>query len=137
MLAANEFQKAVYARLTASMGVPVYDHVPQGAGFPYVVVGEDTGVPWDTKTRDGQEFTATIHVWDWRAAGRKSVKTLMQAVYDALHHRSESLAMTGFACMLIRCEFTQTLQEAGEGETDGENYYHGVMRFRALVGENG
>jgi hypothetical protein len=132
-LAANEIQKAIFVRLTAQLaGTPVYDHVPQDSAFPYVVIGADTSIPWDTKTNDGQEFTCTFHVWDKLAAGRKSVKSLMQNIYSALHQQESNLSLSGFTVVLMRCEFTETYQEtAVEGEVD--HYYHGVMRFRALV----
>ena len=128
-LAANALQSAIFARLTGQLGpTPVYDFVPQDSAFPYVVIGADTSVPADTKTNDGQEFTLTIHVWD-KAAGRKSVKTTMEAVYTALHNHP--LAVTGFSTVILRCEYAETMQEQAEGE--GDHYYHGVLRFRAVV----
>lgn len=131
-LAANAFQSAIYTRLASQLGAtPIYDFVPQSSSFPYVVIGADTAIPADTKSNDGQEFTSTIHVWG-KGAGRKSVKTLMQSVYAALHHQETAITVTGYSLVLIRCEYSETLQEQGaEGDTD--HYYHGVMRFRALV----
>lgn len=132
-LAANALQAAIYARLVSQLGpVPVYDHVPQDSAFPYVMIGADTAIPWDTKTTDGQEFTCTIHAWDALKAGRKSVKTIMQDVYTALHHQQANLAVAGFTLILIRCEYTETIQETAE-EGSPDHYYHGIMRFRALV----
>lgn len=128
-LALNPLQAALYARLTAQLAVPVYDFVPQGSAFPYVVLGEDTAIPWDTKTADGQEFTCTLHVWA-KGAGRKDLKTAMQAVYLALHEREVDVGLPGL--LLLRCEYAGTLQDPAQpGDTD--HYFHGVMRFRALT----
>lgn len=132
-LAANEFQRALYTRLSDQLDAEVYDHVPQGAEPPYVVIGEDTSIPWRGKSDDGQEFTATIHAWTYQSAGRRAVKALMQEVYEALDRHEEALPMEEFHCAAIWCEFTQTFQEFGAADADGQNYYHAVLRFRALV----
>ena len=134
-LAANEFQKAVFARLNAQLSpVPVYDFVPQSTAFPYIRLGSATSIASDTKTYDAQEFTIQIHVYD-EGAGKKSVQTVMQNIYTALHLYNTSLTMTGFACTFIRCEFTQTDVEP-QGEGNNDHYQHGVMRFRALITTN-
>ncbi len=132
-LASNEFQKAIYTRLNTQLSpVPVYDFVPPSSSFPYIRLGSATSIAADSKQLDAQEFTIQIHVYD-KAAGKKSVQTVMQNIYTALHHYG-SLSMTGFSCTFIRCEFTQTDVEPQEGDND--HYQHGVMRFRALITTN-
>lgn len=130
-LALNEFQRAVYARLASQLTTPVYNHVPQGSPFPYVVTGYKTSVPWRTKTEDGQEITITIDVWS-NAAGDKEAATLMGQVYAALDRQESALTMSGFTCVVIECGFTD-LAPYTEDEGEPDHYYHGVMRFRALV----
>jgi len=122
-----------YSALTTALGGSfVYDHVPQGSNAPIVVIGDDTTVDFDTKSNNGWDFTITIHTWDFEKAGRKSIKTLMGHVYDALHHAESSITITGFSLVQIFQEFSQTFQEtASEGASD--HYYHGVQRFRALI----
>ncbi|AWM37019.1 hypothetical protein GobsT_50800 [Gemmata obscuriglobus] len=137
----NALQAALYRRLTTyaplttALGRPnVFDFVPPATvTAPYVVIGEDTLTDWDTKTDPGWDGTLTIHVWDYQKAGRKSVKTLLGHVYDALHRQESALAVTGFLLAELRWDgFQATFQEAGiEGEND--HYYHGVTRYRALV----
>lgn len=134
-LASNEFQKAVYTRLAAQLPtIPVYDYVPPSSAFPYIRLGTATSIPSDSQSFDAQEFTLQVHVYDV-AAGKKSVQTIMQNIYTALHHYNSSLSMTGFACSLLRCEFTQTDVEP-QGEGDNDHYQHGVMRFRAIITTN-
>lgn len=125
-----ELQKAVYdalkgdAQLTILVGTKVYDSVPAGTGFPYVAIGDDTAVPFDSDTFDGMEMTLTIHSWA-RGLGRKEVKTIMGNVYRILH--KSTLNMNGHTMVLMRFEFAET-----DLDPDGVTY-HGVQRFRALT----
>ena len=94
-------QQAVFAALSGDaalqtlIGNParVYDHVPQDSPFPYVVVGEATTRPFDTKTEDGMEQTLTIHSWS-RYRGFSETKQIMGAIVDALDQ--QALSVTGW-----------------------------------------
>src|SRR5262245_7600773 len=133
----NALQAGIYTRLTgysalttALGGSKIYDHVPQGTAGPYVVIGEDTLTEWDTKTRSGWDCTITIHAWDFEKAGRKSVKTLLSHIHDALHRNEANITVTGFTLVDIHRDFHTTIQESAiEGEIDA--YYHGIARYRA------
>lgn len=135
---ANALQAAVYARLTgyaplaALVGASVFDFVPGEAQPPYVLIGDDTAIDWSTKTVNGWQATLTVHCWDYEKAGRKSVKAIMSAVYDALHRQEDGVTVAGFNLIMLQSEFETTFQDASEvGESD--HYYHGVQRFRALI----
>lgn len=137
----NALQAGIYTRLTgysalttALGGSYIYDHVPQSQAAPYVVIGEDTTIEADTKTYNGWDFTITIHCWDYEKAGRKSVKTLMGHIYDALHKAEGSVTVSGFTLVFLHCDFQQSFQETAV-EGAGDHYYHGVQRFRALITE--
>jgi len=137
----NAIQAGIYTRLTGYTalttvlgGSKVYDHVPQGTAAPYVVIGEDTAVEFDTKTSNGWETTLTIHCWDFEAAGRKSVKTIMGHIYDALHKNEANITATGFSVVYCYCEYQESFQDTTvEGALD--HYYHGVLRFRVYITE--
>lgn len=137
----NALQAGIYTRLTgysslttALGGSKVYDNVPQGTVAPYVVIGEDTSVDFDTKTGNGWEITLTLHCWDFLAKGRKSVKNLQSLIYDALHNQESNVTVTGFSLIMLRCEYNESFQDTTiDGGAD--NYYHGVMRFRAIISE--
>lgn len=103
----------------------VFDHVPQGTAYPYIVIGDDTGLQWDTDDSLGTEATLTLHVWS-EGAGRKETKEIMQLIYDALHR--VDIQVDGLHTVLCQWEFSETLLDA-----DGVRR-HGVMRFR-LIGE--
>ena len=125
-------QQAVYAALTgdasvqALLGNParVFDHVPQDSVFPYVVVGEVTSGPFDTKTEDGLDQTLTIHSWS-RYRGLKETKEIMAAVTGALDQ--QALAVSGHDLVLLRLTFGATVLDP-DGLTR-----HGVQRFRAVT----
>ncbi len=135
-LASNALQKAIYDRLTSQLGVSpkVYDFVPQAAIYPYVVIGDVTSLPWDTKTEDGQEFTVTIHAFD-KGAGKKSVQAIAENIYAALHQKESNIAPTGNTVILCRCEFSEAFQDpTPEGQSD--HYFHAVQRYRVLTQNN-
>lgn len=137
-------QKAIFDKLVASTPLAgllaksvvnktkpaIYDNVPQvadsgkDANFPYVSIGEDTLVDWDTVTSVGKEATLTIHSWS-RDRGRKEVKDIQGAIYDTLH--LSSLMVTGYTTVLIVSEFSETLSDP-DGITR-----HGIQRFRLII----
>ncbi|WP_337187594.1 DUF3168 domain-containing protein [Phenylobacterium sp.] len=136
----NAVQAAIYQRLSGysaltSLVQGVYDFVPEDAQPPFVVIGDDTLTTSDDKTANAWEATLTIHAWDFERTGRKSVKSILSAIYDALHRQEASLTVAGFTLVEIVHEFEQTFQDAGvEGQND--RYYHGVQRYRALIEAN-
>jgi hypothetical protein len=61
-------QVAMYARASADPGLSgrvtgVFDHVPEGQAFPYLVVGEATATPRGAHDRFGARATVTLHIW--------------------------------------------------------------------------
>lgn len=128
--AGADVQKALYAKLEAALSATVYDHVPPNAAFPYVTIGDDTSIPWDTKAGSdldygfGEEITVTIHAWS-RKGGRKEVKQIGAAIYAALHNKA--LTMDDHALVQMQFEFGDSFLDA-DGVT-----YHGVSRYRLLV----
>ena len=61
-------QQAIYGVLSvdtglAALGASVYDHVPQNAAFPYVVIGEDYATKADTDDTLDADHMITLHSW--------------------------------------------------------------------------
>lgn len=125
-------QQAVFATLTVSddiqshVGDPprVFDAVPRGAAFPYIVVGDDGETNWDTATESGSEHRLTVHVWS-REAGHKEIKTIAEAVRECLD--GASLSLTGHNLVDLRFLTADFMREP-DGET-----FHAVLRFRAVT----
>ena len=102
----------------------VYDFVPQGTTYPYVVVGEDTLTNNGTKTLDGNEHTIMVHSWS-RYRGRKEVKDIMARIYELLNN--SSLSVSGASLVNARAEFSDIIIDQ-DGITK-----HGVQRFRFVI----
>jgi hypothetical protein len=114
------------AQLT-SMATGVFDQVPEKTAFPYVTIGENTLSDWGSHTFDGANAIVTIHTWA-RGGGRKKCKEIMGEIYRILHNGS--IAIDGFSLVVLRFEFGETIKDP-DGQT-----YHGVQRFKLLVGGN-
>ena len=100
----------------------VFDHVPQGSAFPYIVLGNSAAQPLETQSGGGCDSTVDIHAYS-RALGMKEAKSVMAAVSDALHNQNFTVAGQRLVfCRLISHELRQ------EGETR-----HGISRFRIIT----
>lgn len=127
-----DIQRGVFQTLTANTPLVtlvsgrIFDHIPQGTAYPYINIGEDTSLEWDTDTTRGSEATLTIHAWS-RQAGRREVKQIMERVYDALHR--QDIVIEGAHTVLCLWEFAESLLDP-DGVTR-----HGIQRFRIIVQE--
>ena len=125
--AAWALQQAIYAALTANAAVTalcggrVFDAVPRGSAFPYVVIGE-------AEERDAgtgaSEHRLALHLWS-RGGGSREIKQLAAAVKAALD--GAPLTLSGHALIsltFLSADYTR--------QSDGETT-RGSMRFRALT----
>jgi hypothetical protein len=123
-------QTAVYTRLsgdselTSTLGAAVYDHVPDSAAFPYVVIGEATVAPNDTMGKTGRDLTLTVHTWS-QYQGLKQVLQIADRVDDLLDRWFPTV--TGWTANEMLSEFFETFKDA-DGVTR-----HGVARYRVHI----
>ena len=130
-----ELQKSVFtvlnsANITDAAGsaiTGVFDDVPEGTAYPYIVVGEESSNNVSTKSLDMHEHTLTIHTWS-QYRGLKDIKVIMKQIYDNLN--DVSLSVSGGQAVNMKQEFLTTLVDA-DGITR-----HGIMRFRAVVSDS-
>ncbi len=125
--AAWALQQAVFAALIADHTLAtlcngrIFDAVPRGAAFPYVVIGEakeqDAGSP-------ASEHTLSLHLWS-RGNGTREIKQLASAVRGCLD--GAPLGLDGH--VLVDLAF---LAADYARQSDGETY-RGSLRFRALT----
>lgn len=128
-------QQAIFAALVASEDIKdivddpprVFDTVPRGAPFPYIVIGDDRTSAWNTATERGSEHSLSVHVWS-RAAGRKEARVAAEAVVAALD--GAALSVPGFTLVDLRWLESETIRES-DGET-----IHAQLRFRAVLERN-
>lgn len=129
--AAWELQSALYQILSADTalvallgGARIYDDVPPGAVFPYVVIGENLNRDWSTGSDAGDEHSLTIHTWS-REAGRKQSLDLIAAIRGALD--TGILTLSQNRVVNLGFEFAQTRLD-GDAET-----IHAVIRYRVVT----
>ena len=128
-------QKALYSRLNGGSITDendqaitgVFDDVPEGTAYPYVVMGEETATNIGVKDKDMHEYTQTIHVWS-QYRGMRDVKEIMEQIYTLLN--DYSITVSGASAITLRHEFQTVLLE-DDGITR-----HGIMRFRVVVSDN-
>ena len=126
-----DLQTAAYAALVADSallallgGEGLYDHVPQNAAFPYVVIDQMQVRDWSTGTERGSEHVLMLHVWS-RYEGKHEAYEIADAVREVLDDAELSL---GDHRLINLTHQYSDLKRDPDGET-----YHGVMRFRAVT----
>jgi hypothetical protein len=83
-----EVQESLYETLvTALTGVAtVYDAVPQGATYPYVVIDSQEIVPFDPFNSRRDERFVYLSVWS-QYRGQKEVLNILSLIDSALHRK--------------------------------------------------
>lgn len=124
-------QQAIYDRLVgdptlAGMVTGVFDFVPEGAVYPYVVVGEVVVTPDNRHGGFGRSIAATLHIWT-RGRGNAEGLAVEDRVTQLLDH--QPLALIGHRTVEVRYEFSQTLIDP---EPPGD-IRHIPLRFRVTT----
>lgn len=119
-------QAAIYTALNGNIAASVYDNVPKNANYPYVTIGDDSHLAWDTDTTLGAETTITLHVWS-RYDGMKEAKDIQASIYSILHRAN--LSVSGYT--LVTIDFVQS-----DIFIDADGFTrHGAQTFRILLDE--
>lgn len=125
-LKAHAGLSALLATDPLGSGVAVYDHVPQDATFPYVVVGEPIGVEHDADDIQGWDGEVTIHSWS-RFRGFEEVEKIQRQVDSALH-RTVPAVVDARIVTLHRTTVDGFVDEDGLTR-------HGIQSFRVILEE--
>lgn len=129
----DKIQGALYAALSGStalaavMGgaVRVFDHVPDGARFPYLTIGDEQSIDDGTDCGEASEVFADVHVWSRDdAQGRVEAKRIAAIVRPLLAQRLPVPPDT-----IVVGEFRSARHFM---DPDGQTA-HGVLTFRYLV----
>ena len=114
---------AIYAALTDPAGdYPVYDAVPQGAAFPYVVIGEFTGLPDFDLDRASIDLSVTLHGWS-QQAGKKQSHDILAFIRDRL-----DMADIGAGAWACSEDFANIIED--QTSTADRRLFHSVARYR-------
>ncbi len=111
----SQVQAAVYSRLSGDSGITtllansgaVYDHVPQGSAFPYIVIADMAAQPADTQQFAGMTVSMVIETYS-RSAGKQEIQHIAAAIQSALHHAD--FAVTDHHLVLCRITATDIAQ---------------------------
>lgn len=110
-------QKAVYeaAQIAlASLGVSVYDHVPQGEAYPFVVFDQHQTLPMDGAKIHGLKHLFYLSVFsDYR--GATEVERILALLWRGFHDQSLIMEDGEF----VLCQVTD---QRSEREPDGVTY---------------
>jgi len=99
----NAFQAALFEVLTSALSVPVYDAVPEGSTFPYVVIGDDNAVESDSFSTTRDDRTIRLTVWS-AMVGKKEVREIAADIRAALHRQRLTLTTGRLVHMWIERE---------------------------------
>lgn len=125
----DEIQAAVYALLSADATLDalitgVFDEVPEGTAYPYVVIGEAMELPANAHDRYGHETTVTLHVWS-DARGFTEAKQIASRLVTLLDH--QPLSVSDHHHVVTRYEFSQALRDPEP------RLRHVPIRFRVVT----
>lgn len=132
-LALLPVQGAMYARiradatLNAAIGGRVYDEVPEGAVYPYVVIGDGVETPDNEVAAFASRVAATLHVWSAYRGFRQALDIAdhLIRVFDR-----QPLAVPGRDLVAVRHEQTITLRDPDS------DVRHVVVRFAVETNPN-
>lgn len=121
-------QVTIYERLSSDptlsgMVTGIFDYIPENQLYPYVVIGQPTVAPHDTKNTFGEEISLVIHAWSVYD-GKKEAYDILNACLSALSYR---LDITGFK--ILKAERTG-LQVFDDIDPDIK---HGVLRLKYII----
>jgi hypothetical protein len=121
----SALQAAIHTRLSTYPGMPsVKDDVEVTLPHPYIVIGEDTHIPWDTDDSTGAESTITLHIWS-RQRGKKETKDIQGLIYTALNRYE--MSVDGHHLVTMEFDYSDVIMDP-DGLTR-----HGISRYRTLV----
>ena len=131
---ADNLQRAVYGVLNADatlsgLVVGVYADVADAHDgedeslFPYVTLGPETALPWDTHTNLGAAALVQVDIWS-RQNDYVEAKNIATVIHGLLHY--QSLTITGASHVMTTLESTAYMLDP-DGKT-----HHGAMTFRVV-----
>lgn len=107
------YQTAVYGLLDAGLTCEVYDSVPPGAAYPYVVIDSVIAANADTLNERKDDAFLYLSVWS-NKDGQFEVHSIIEEIEAALHNQRPTLS-TGRA-VILRVNSTRTMRES-DGRT--------------------
>lgn len=102
------FQALTADELLADLVTGIFDHLPEGQAYPYVVLGEWTETPANSHDRFGRSSVLTLHVWS-QYRGFAQAYEIGARVMAVLDH--QPLPVEGLRHIATRYEMGLTLTD--------------------------
>ena len=74
-----------------SITTKVFDDVPEGTAYPYVIIGTEQTREAGTKSTDGNIYNFDIEVWS-QYRGQKEIKEVMERLYNIFNNSTISVS---------------------------------------------
>lgn len=118
------YHKAIFVALDGVISVPVYDYIPQNAGYPYVEIERHLAAQNDHLVAEKDRVFTYITVWS-EYKGQKEVLQVMEEINTILHRAKLTLD----SGTMVRC-----LVESRDTARDmDEVTFTGRMKLDTLV----
>ena len=134
----NSVQAAIFAALNGnvtwdSSNVPVYDLAPPGTAYPYVLIGDDVDIPFDSHSTPGTSTDLTIDVWT-KSEGRKDCKGIARAVAVLIDRVGDppSFSVSGYSTVILRRLESRTLRDESP---EGNVLHRAITRYNLMLNE--
>jgi hypothetical protein len=117
-------QTALYTALTSDVTLSglagIYDEVPEGVTFPYIVIGDAVETPANAHNEFGSRVAATIHAFS-EYRGYAELLPIIDRLMSLLDH--QALTIAGRDLVAIRHEQTVLMRDPDP------DVRHAVVRF--------
>lgn len=107
-------QKAIYAALNGAISCPVYDRIPKGAAYPYVVIDRQDADADDPLASRRDVRRLYVSVWS-DYPGQKEVLDIIAEI-DAVVHNARLAMDTG------RMVIARMIRRNTRRDADGESF---------------
>lgn len=112
----------------------IYDNPGQvdeiNVKYPYVIYGDISMTPFDTKTNNGTEALINIEAWS-QSGDKKEVLGIIERLHTLLHNVNLIVENNNF----VLCQMDGSPSPVNVADTDELIVYRGIIRFRVLTDE--
>jgi hypothetical protein len=118
-------QQAIYAALTGPAVYPVYDAVPPGSPYPYIVIGEISAEQDEELSVESTDADVVLHGWS-KNAGKLQEHDILDFIKEQLHGQD-----IGAGAWAAQEEFRMILEDPKS--TADSRLYHAEARYRFRI----
>jgi len=110
----KEMQTAIYTLLTGGaspISCSVYDEVPEGAAFPYVVMADFYDAPFEARDVKGRSVGLEFHIFSRNAGGKFETYEIMDEICDKMTAGKLSISSWTEVWKVMENSYVEQLKE--------------------------